>query len=45
MYAQRHVDIYVNIDFTSFVKNSHVERLAEADEYEVVKEISVRIPK
>ncbi len=29
------------VDFSSFLKNSHLERLAEADECEVVRQIQV----
>lgn len=36
---------YSYIDFSNFLKNAYVERLAEADRYELVKDIRVSFDK
>lgn len=36
---------YSYIDFSNFLKNAYVERLAEADHYELVKDIRVSFDK
>ena len=39
-YAYR---VHVNIDFSNVLTKDVIERLAEVDEYEVVKEVQVRV--